>query len=523
MATMILIYPPVAKACEPPAGITKLAGFLDANGVDCLLLDLNLEGTLHLLGTRVVKEDTWTKRAVRNASRNLNALRDWRLFESPDRYKRAVTDLNRILTVHGEKAKCRLSLSDYQHETLSPLRSGDLLWSAEHPDADPFYSYFSGRLRAAAGETADGVIGFSLNYLSQALPTFSMLGFLRREFPSARLLLGGGLVTSWMQSRDWKNPFSGLVDELVSGPGEYPLLSILGKSPVSPGNALPRFSGLASGEYLSPGLILPYAASSGCYWGRCSFCPERAEGNQYYPAAHDLVVEQLQSLAVETRPALVHLVDNAISPALMERMSRQTGLMRAGRKAGERPATPWYGFARITRHLTDPEFCRNLRASGCAMLKLGLESADQDLLDAMQKGHDVETGRLALAALKEAGISTYVYLLFGTPRETEASARATLEFVAREAGQIDFLNLAIFNLPVASPDARLLTTRPFFDGDLSLYTDFVHPAGWERRKVRQFLEGEFRRHPAAQTILRKHPPFFTSNHAPLFAMRKAGP
>jgi radical SAM superfamily enzyme YgiQ (UPF0313 family) len=519
MGTMILIHPPVAKACEPPAGIARLAGFLNANGVDCLLLDLNLEATLHLLETRVAQSDTWTKRAVRNVSRNLNALRDWRLFQNPDRYRRAVMDLNRILTAHGQEAAFRLSLSDYQHETLSPLRSEDLLWSAEHPDADPFYSSFSGRLRGVAGEIADGVIGFSLNYLSQALPTFSMLGFLRREFPSARLVLGGGLVTSWLQRPGWKNRFAGLVDEIVSGPGEYPLLRILGKSPISSGGALPRFSGLPLREYLSPGLILPYATSSGCYWGRCSFCPERAEGNQYCPVAPDLVLTELRRLAAEMKPALVHLVDNAISPALMERMASPEGLVHAGQIADDRPATPWYGFARITPHLTDPEFCGNLTASGCVMLKLGLESADQDVLNAMQKGHDVETGRLALAALKKAGISTYVYLLFGTPQETEASARATMEFVVQEAERIDFLNLALFNLPIASPDTPLLATRPFSDGDLSLYTDFVHPAGWERRRVRQFLESEFRRHPAVQKILRNHPLFFTSNHAPLFAMK----
>jgi radical SAM superfamily enzyme YgiQ (UPF0313 family) len=137
----------------------------------------------------------------------------------------------------------------------------------------------------------------------------------------------------------------------------------------------------------------------------------------------------------------------------------------------------------------------------------------------MQKGHDVETARRALATLKGTGISTYVYLLFGTPRETEVSARATLEFVTQEAERIDFLNLALFNLPVASPEAHLLRTKPFFAGDLSLYTDFVHPAGWERRRARQFVESEFRRHPAVQKILRNNPPFFTSNHAPLFVMR----
>jgi radical SAM superfamily enzyme YgiQ (UPF0313 family) len=517
---MILIHPPVAKACEPPAGIAKLAGFLAANSVDCHVIDANLEGILHLLGRPIEASDTWTKRAKRNCSRNLNALRDWRLFQNPDRYKRAVIDLNRVLNAHGQEIGSRPSLSDYQHTKLSPLRSEDLLWSAEHPDADPFYPYFSGRLRAVAGEIPDGVIGLSLNYLSQALPTFSMLGFLRREFPSLTLVLGGSLVTSWFQGPAWKNRFEGLVDEIVSGPGEYALLNILGKDLISHASGLPRFFGLPLGGYLSPGLILPYATSSGCYWGGCSFCPERAEGNQYRPIAPDLVVTQLRTLAAETRPVLVHLVDNAISPALLERMARREGSARAGRPADGGAVTPWYGFARITRQLIDLEFCRNLKTSGCVMLKLGLESADQDVLDAMQKGHDVETSRLALATLKKAGISTYVYLLFGTPQEREVSARATLEFVAQEAERIDFLNLALFNLPVASPEAHLLLTRPFFEGDLSLYADFVHPAGWERRRVRQFLESEFRRHPAVQKILRNHPPFFTSNHAPLFAMQQ---
>ncbi len=502
---------------------------MDANGVVCHLVDANLEGTLALLGRATKVPDTWTKRAVRNATRNLKAVRNWDLFQNTDRYRRVVADLNRILVVQGQEGASRLSLSDYHREGLSPSRSRDLLYSAEHPERDPFYPYFSARLRVVEEEAADGVVGFSLNYLSQAFPTFSMLGFLRREFHSLRLVLGGGLVTSWVQRPGWKNPFSGLVDEVVSGPGEYPLLNILGRSPVSsarvPGTreagrgCLPRFSGLPLKDYLSPGLILPYATSSGCYWGRCSFCPEQAEGNQYCPVAPDLAARQLRSLAEEMKPVLIHLVDNAVSPALMERVAGPEGPAVAGGVADGRTATAWYGFARITRHLTDVDFCRRLRESGCVMLKLGLESADQNVLDAMQKGHDVETSRLALAALKKAGIGTYVYLLLGTPQETEASARTTLEFIAEETERIDFLNLAIFNLPVASPEAHLLKTRPFFDGDLSLYTDFVHPAGWERRKVRQFLENEFRRHPAVQRILRNHPPFFTSNHAPLFALR----
>ncbi len=518
MGSMILIHPPVAKACEPPAGITKLAGFLSANNADCGLIDANLEGTMYLLGSPVEQADTWTRRATRNVSRHVQDLRDWSLYGNLDRYKRAVMDVNRIVAIHGRKSRAHMSLSDYQHESLSPQRTDDLLWSAEHPEADPYYSFFSERLRDALERESDGVVGISLNYLSQALPTFSMLGYLRRKVPSAKLVLGGGLVTSWLQRPAIKHLFAGLVDEMVSGPGEHALLRILGKSCTSPGSTLPRFHGLPLTEYLSPGLILPYAASSGCYWGRCSFCPERTEGNDYRPIAADLVLKHLEHLSDEMRPALFHLVDNAVSPAVLERLARKGSMGPAGAEANEGRNAPWYGFARITSQLADLDFCRALKTSGCVMLKVGVESADQKVLDAMQKGHDVETARLVLAALKGAGIGTYVYLIFGTPQETEASARATLQFVVQESAHIDFLNLALFNLPDSSPEAHLLKTRPFFEGDLSLYTDFVHPAGWDRRRVRRFLESEFKRHPAVQKILKSSPPFFTSNHAALFAM-----
>jgi radical SAM superfamily enzyme YgiQ (UPF0313 family) len=211
------------------------------------------------------------------------------------------------------------------------------------------------------------------------------------------------------------------------------------------------------------------------------------------------------------KPALFHLVDNALSPAFMDCVARTV-------QAGEDGlGAPWYGFARITPHLADPDFCRALRASGCVMLKLGLESADQEVLDSMHKGHDVDVARLALTALKKAGIATYVYLLFGTPQETEAAARTTVQFLVNEGEHIDFLNLALFNLPIAAPEVRLLDTKPFYAGDLSLYTDFVHPRGWDRREVRQFLDREFKRHPVVQGILNRHPLFFTSNHAPFFA------
>jgi len=150
------------------------------------------------------------------------------------------------------------------------------------------------------------------------------------------------------------------------------------------------------------------------------------------------------------------------------------------------------------------------------MLKLGIESADQAVLDSLGKGTDIRTASAVLRNLRRTGIGTYVYLLFGTPPEKEASARRSLEFTAAHADCIDYLNLAIFNMPVCGAAGSGVELHDFSEGDLSLYTDFRHPAGWDRKAVRRFIEREFRRHPAVSPIIRREPPVFTSNHAAFF-------
>jgi hypothetical protein len=518
---MLLIFPPVAKPCEPPAGIAKLAGALKAHGVSCSILDGNLEGLLYLLQQPHTAADTWTRRAVKNISSNLAAIRDPRTYQSPDHYRRAVKDLNRALAASAKANHAILGLADYHHQRLSPLRSADLISAAGHPEQDPFYPWFSKRLPVVLTETVisqrqpssstgsgsmrtSGFIGLSLNYLSQALCAFAMIGYIRREYPDLKIVLGGSLVTSWMKGPAWKDPFGVLIDHLIAGPGEGPLLRLLGVKGEQKDNVTPFYTSLPLHEYLSPGPILPYSGSSGCYWNKCSFCPETAEDNPYVPVPVERAMADLAVLVEETKPALVHLLDNAITPALM------------GAIADNPLGIPWYGFARIGRELRDLDYCRAIKRSGCRMLKLGLESGDQAVLDAMQKGIDLETASLVLKNLRAVGIAAYVYLLFGTPSETIREARKTLAFVDVHSDAITFLNLAVFNMPVCGQEAQEYENGQFYEGDLSLYTAFRHPRHWDRKAVRRFLDVEFKKHPAVSAILKRDPPIFTSNHAAFF-------
>ena len=335
-----------------------------------------------------------------------------------------------------------------------------------------------------------------------------MIGHVRREHPAVRIVLGGGLVTSWMRRPGWRNPFAGLVDALVAGPGEA---SAAGparrRRRLRRVHVPPDYSSLPLSEYLSPGLILPYSAADGCWWNRCSFCPERAEGNDYRPLPPHQVLADLRLLTESTGPALIHLLDNAISPALLRAL------------ADHPPGAPWYGFARIDERLADPDFCRALKRSGCVMLKLGLESGDQGVLDRMGKGVDLGMAARVLASLRQAGIAVYCYLLFGTPGETVARGEADAG-VRRPAPRGDRVSQPgrLHHAARRGRGGRLRHGAVLRGRPLALHR-LSPPPGLGPQAGAALSGAGIQTPPGGGAIIRRDPPHFTSNHAPFLAGR----
>ena len=505
---VLLIYPPVAKPCEPPAGIARLAGFLKDNCIGVKTIDASLHGLLYLMNAGISSDDTWTSRASGRLNKNLAALRSIDTYQKAGKYTQAVTEIERVLWASCSKvsANSTVSLADYHDKNLLPVRSTDLLFSAEQPEINPFYGYYAERIIPFIEKESPDIVGLSINYLSQAICAFALAGLIRRHFPGIRIALGGGLVTVWKGLPGWINPFEGLIDNLVAGGGErffsefFEIKDIPDK--IEYGYKYARDD---LPNYLSPCRVIPFAASSACCWNRCSFCQEKASAKEVYSCRPGHALKSLSAITNEYSPGLVHFVDSTIPPAFLRQIAKNP------------PGIHWYGFTRVSPELAEKDFCEALRRSGCIMLKLGIESGDQAVLDSLEKGININIAAKALEALKSSGIATYIYLLFGTPPEDHESALRTLDFVRKNAASIDFINAAIFNLPAASTYEPGIVVRNFYEGDLSLYRDFVHPKDWDRKKARMFIDREFKRDAAVSNILRKTPKVFTSNHAPFFS------
>lgn len=497
---MLLIHPPLTKPCEPPAALAYLGAALQNHGYSCLTSDLNIELFHALLSNTPQADDTWSRRAFKNYKRHLEALQNPEIYHNIDKYGRAVSDINRILEIAGKPYDVKITLSNYQDNKLSPLRSDDLRTAAHNYKENIFFPYYSAKIDDLISTSESAFIGLSLNYLSQALCTFSMIGYLKASYPEHKIILGGGLVTTWLSHPHWQNPFRDLVDHFIGGAGEAPLLQLLG-SKQRQKYFCPSFQNL-NNNYLSPGFILPYTTSYGCFWKKCNFCPETTEGNPYNHVPPATTLSDIKHLVKQTSPTLLHFLDNALSPSTLKALATTP------------PEIPWYGFARIDNLLANKDFCKQLKTAGCVMLKLGLESGSQAVLDKMNKGISLQLAEKVLTNLAEVGIKTYVYLLFGTPKESRLEAEQTLYFVEQHHKAISFLNLAIFNLPAYSQEITTLQVSDFYEGDLSLYQNFVHPKGWHRGEIRQFLHSTFRTSARISAIMKKDPPFFTSNHAP---------
>ena len=87
----------------------------------------------------------------------------------------------------------------------------------------------------------------------------------------------------------------------------------------------------------------------------------------------------------------------------------------------------WFGNARAD-NLTDPAFVHRLRRAGCWMLALGIESESEEVRKDMAKRLERQKIQTAFSNMRQAGIKSFAFFIFGYPGETPATMEQTIDY-----------------------------------------------------------------------------------------------
>jgi radical SAM superfamily enzyme YgiQ (UPF0313 family) len=87
----------------------------------------------------------------------------------------------------------------------------------------------------------------------------------------------------------------------------------------------------------------------------------------------------------------------------------------------------WFGNARAD-NLTDPAFVHRLKRAGCWMLALGIETESDDVRKNMVKRLEGEKIRTAFRNMREAGVRSFAFFIFGYPGESLSTIDQTIDY-----------------------------------------------------------------------------------------------
>jgi radical SAM superfamily enzyme YgiQ (UPF0313 family) len=272
-------------------------------------------------------------------------------------------------------------------------------------------------------------------------------------------------------------------------------------------------------DYISPVPVVPFALSTGCFWNRCLFCPDRTQPFRRIDNSALASLLETAPPPIRGRRPMVHFLDSALAPRFM----REALPILVDHDAD------FYGFARPAPDLLEGDTLEQAAEAGCAMLQLGVESADAGLLDRFCKGTDPVSAARVLARASGLGIRTYAYFLFGLPGEGAGSRALTAEFIESNSSNIDFANLSVFNLPVncelaeRAEEFGIHRTRGVRGGDrIRLYIPFTEDGSAPRFEVRRFLAEAGVYGSGLRAIMTRTPRWFRAAHLAMLQLPGRG-
>jgi anaerobic magnesium-protoporphyrin IX monomethyl ester cyclase len=342
--------------------------------------------------------------------------------------------------------------------------------ACENIQGNIFHSFYEPLIAGLLKDQPE-FIGISLGDYSQLLPGLT-LAMLLKKATSAHVCIGGNLFGRYTDVII-NNPdfFSTFADSVIFNEGEKPVIELLkhldGKvgiesvpnlmyvdggrivvneeaQPYSIGALFPAdFSDLPAKNYFVPEPIFNIQASRSCYWRKCSFCTHHF-GSRYAIKPVAQTIAEIKSLQEKQGARFFHFIDEAISPAYLERLSQ--AIIKEGLDIN------FFIYGRF-EHTFDQKLFKLAYRAGLRMVLWGFESANERIYRLMNKGELADKGKRLkiLEAAHAEGVWNFLFLMFGFPTETLEEAKETVDFVRDHRHMLSHGTGSTFMLLEGSP------------------------------------------------------------------------
>jgi anaerobic magnesium-protoporphyrin IX monomethyl ester cyclase len=298
-------------------------------------------------------------------------------------------------------------------------------------------------------EAQPAIVGFYTN--SDNIFSVRELSVKVKEWvPRARIVAGGPLASAVEEGLlDW--PF---FDALISGEGEKPVVSyaravirgegrldevpslIFRKEGAIVKNArapliedldeIPPIDYRLTG---SPPRVLSISTGRGCPF-KCAFCFQAAHGRRYRYRSPEKVVEEIEEKLEKYDLRIFSITDDTFV-AHPERVRRMCDLLNRYRERSGRDFR-FYCEARVDLLARHGDLLSRLKEAGLIRLQIGIESGDQQVIDAYNKGITREQVEHIVREAKElGGISVVGNFIIGGAFETEETFLHSLSFAKK--------------------------------------------------------------------------------------------
>lgn len=239
------------------------------------------------------------------------------------------------------------------------------------------------------------------------------------------------------------------------------------------------------GAYKLPIFNYPSTPNSSCISSRgcpyqCTYCDRSVFPTGYRYNSAEYLYEHFRYLKDRFGIRHVNLYDDQFT-------LHRKRVEDFARRMIDHPPGMTFNCAARAEHI-DYDILRQMKAAGCWMISLGIETGDEELLGQHRRNADLKMVAEKVRLIKKAGIRVKGLMMVGLPGETEQSIRKSMEYVF--SLPIDDINVSKFTPFPGSLLYGTIRELGTFDEDWEKM-DCMHFQFVPRGMTKEALEGLF--------------------------------